>query len=453
MNSDRSLVQLQPARVVAAGFIALIACGTVLLQLPLSVPDGEPGHVKDAVFTATSAVSLTGLITVDTATHWSAFGQVVIMLLIQFGGFGIMSMTSLAGWMITGRIGLKARMNAAAEGRSQTVGGVRRILAWTVALTLVSEAIVALIVGTRLFVNYGESPGRAAWEGVFHAISAFNNAGFALRSDNLVPFVGDAWIILPLALAFMVGGLGFPVLKELVFRAHCVIRQRKANRRFSVTTKITLAGTGVLIVVGWVMVLAAEWTGVLSGMGLGEKILASFFQGVTPRTAGFNSLDYGQMHPTTLMGTTILMIIGGGSAGTAGGIKITTIMVLFAAMAAEFRGEQHVVIAKRRISPAVIRQAMTVAAAGATVVIAAIAAIRWIDPQFTGDQTTFEVVSAFATVGLSTGITADLSTPSQLILCALMYLGRIGPITLVAALAMRATKRRFDYPVERPFIG
>lgn len=453
MGNEGSLKKLGPARVVAAGFLVLIFSGALLLTLPVMTASGTSTSFKDALFTATSAVSLTGLITVDTGSHWNLLGQAVVVILIQLGGLGIMSMTSVAGWLLTGRVGLKSRMNAAAEGRSQSAGGVRRILGWTLALTFTAEAFVAVIITGRMMINYGMSFKHAIWEGIFHSVSAFNNAGFGLRSDSLVPYVGDAWIIIPIALSFMIGGLGFPVLSELVSRTLRKLRGNQVPSHLSVTCQMTLFGTTILVLAGWFMVLALEWSGVLSGRGFGEKLLASFFQGVTPRTAGFNSLDYGQMHPITLMGTDILMIIGGGSAGTAGGIKITTIVVLAAGMAAEFKGEKSAIVAKRRISSGVIRQAMTVAAAGVTFVVIAIGALRWMDPQFNGDQVTFEVVSAFATVGLSTGITAQLSTGSQLVLCAMMYLGRIGPITLVSSLAMRNIKRRFEYPVERPFIG
>ena len=191
----------------------------------------------------------------------------------------------------------------------------------------------------------------------------------------------------------------------------------------------------------------------MEGMPTHDKILGSIFQGVTPRTAGFNSLDYGQFHPTTLMGTDILMIIGGGSAGTAGGIKMTTCAVLVAAIIAEFRGEKSSVLWGRRLDHTVVRQALTVATLGISVVVVTIGAIQVFDPQFTSDRITFEVISAFATVGLTTGITPALSAPSQILLILVMYLGRIGPITLVTALALRNTQRRYELPTERPYIG
>lgn len=449
---------LRPAQLTAIAFACLILVGTVLLSLPLSSAEGQFTPFLAALFTATSAVSLTGLIVVDTGSYWNFTGQAIVLFLIQIGGFGIMSMTSLTGMLLTGRISLKSRHTSAAEGRPLSLGGIRQTLIATLALTVVCEVAVALLLGLRFAASYGMSPLQATWEGIFHAVSAFNNAGFGLRQDNMVPYAGDGWILLPLAGAFIIGGLGYPVLSELTARAWHRIRALRFGRppvvrRLSVTTRMTLAGSLVLIITGTLMVAALEWNGVLRDMTPGTKWLSAFFQGTSPRTAGFNSVDYAEMNPATLMGTDILMFIGGGSAGTAGGIKITTVIVLLAAMAAEFRGQRHTSVGHRRISHTVVRQALTVTVAGVGVVTAAVAALRMLEPQFTADQLSFEVFSAFATVGLSTGITADLSGPSQIILCLLMYLGRIGPITLVAALAARTVIRRFDYPTERPFIG
>lgn len=403
-----------------------------------------------ALFTATSAVSLTGLVVEDTATYWTPFGQAVILLLIQLGGLGIMSLASLSGLVITGRVSLRARGTGAAEGRPITAGSIRRSLIFTAAFTFAVEGCVALIVGLRLALGYAHPPSRAAWEGVFHAVSAFNNAGFSTETANLVPFAADAWILLPLAAALISGGLGFPVWAELVARLR---RHTSPARRVTLTTRITLVGTAVLLAAGTVFVAVAEWRGVLAGMSTPQKLLNAFFTGASPRTAGFNTIDYAQVHPITLMGTDVLMFVGGGSAGTAGGIKLTTACVLLAAMASEFLGREETTVGKRTLPPAVGRQALALAFAGAAVVTIGVAALRVLDPEFSGDQVSFEVMSAFATVGLSTGITASLSAASQLVLCLIMYLGRVGPTTLVAALAASNIKRHFRYPEERPFIG
>lgn len=458
LSSHRSPVphvHVSPSQAVVAGFLGLIAAGTVVLTLPAASASGVGTGMLPALFTATSAVTLTGLAVVDTGSHWSGLGQVTVLSLIQLGGFGIMSLTSLAGMLLTGRIGLRSRLFARAENRSLNTGDIGRTLISTLLITVICETVVASVTAVRFMMSYGMSAPRAGWEGLFHAVSAFNNAGFGLRSDSLVPYVGDAWIILPLAAALVLGGLGFPVISELWNRAWDGVRRRsrRGMGRLSVTTRVTVVGTGVLIVLGVTMVTILEWDNTLAGLPVGTRLLAGFFQGITPRTAGFNSLDYGEFHPTTLMGTDLLMFIGGGSAGTAGGIKITTAAVLLAAIVAEVRGQRVTTIGHRTISQPVVRQALTVAVVSVMLVVVAVGALRLLDPGFTSDQVTFEAVSAFATVGLSTGITADLSSPSQVVLCVLMYLGRIGPVTLVVALAARNSARRFDYPEERPFIG
>lgn len=447
-----------PAQLTALGFLALIVVGTVLLTLPFAAADGEATSPMDALFTATSATSLTGLVVVDTGSHWSLFGQVVVLTLIQVGGFGIMSIASLTGMLLTGRVNLRSRYSTAAEGRPILNTGVKSTLIATLLLTAAFEAFIAVILFFRFLTTYDMPAARAGWEAVFHAISAFNNAGFGLRPDSVISYNTDGWILLPLAAALMIGGLGYPVLEELVTRGRERLRALLRGtplsaRRLSVTTRMTLAGTLFLVVTATALIVVLEWRGFLADMPTGTKWLNAFFSGVSPRTAGFNSIDYADAHPITLMVTDIYMFIGGGSAGTAGGIKVTTAIVLLAAMAAEFRGRDDTTVGHRTVPKTVVRQAMTVAAAGVVAVTLGVAALRIFDPQFTADQVNFEVMSAFATVGLSTGITAQLSMHSQLVLCALMYLGRIGPFTLVAALAARNVPRRYEFPVERPFIG
>ncbi|MDO5032548.1 TrkH family potassium uptake protein [Corynebacterium sp.] len=447
---------LGPARLTALGFLLLILTGTALLMLPFSAAASQPTPFLPALFTATSAVSLTGLIVQDTGTYWSPFGQAVIIALIQVGGLGIMSLASLSGMLLTGRISLKARRTTAAESRPVD-GGIRRTLLLTFMVTMLCEATVAVVITLRLLGAYDLSVQRALWEGVFHAISAFNNAGFSTYDDNLVSFVGDAWIVLPLAAALISGGLGYPVLAEIARRLRSrIARLRGGNPRIhhmSITARMTFAATGILLGGGMVFFLVSEWNGVLAGLSPGVKLFNGFFMSASPRTAGFNTIDYAEAHPITLMVTDILMFIGGGSAGTAGGVKVTTACVLAAAMAAEFLGREDTSIGHRRLPRSVTRQALALTVAGMMVVATSVGLLRVFDPQFTADQVTFEVISAFATVGLSTGITASLSAPSQVILCLVMYLGRVGPTTLIAALAARAVRLRFRYPEERPFIG
>lgn len=449
--TDSRYPRLTPARLIVTAFAAVISAGTALLMLPAAAADGRATGFTDAVFTATSATCVTGLITVDTATHWSLFGIVVITVLIQVGGLGIMTMASLVGFALIRRTGIRARLNLAAEGRSASLGDVRLVVVNTVLFSLAFEAVIAIVLALRFATGYGHGVGEAIGHGVFHAISAFNNAGFALYSDNVIGFVDDPWIILALAFGLISGGLGFPVWIELTRR----IRRRGTTRVpavWSMTLKMTLTGTLVLVIAGWVMVMAMEWNGALSGLDLGGKILAGFFQGVTPRTAGFNSVDYANFHDATLLGTDMLMFIGGGSAGTAGGIKITTLFVIVAAILAEVRGQASVHLFGRRVPPRVLRQALTVFGLGAILVVIATMVLLFLT-EIDANKVMFEVVSAFGTVGLSTGITPGLPDPALWVLIPLMFLGRLGPITLVSSLAMRDHRRLYEYPEERPYIG
>lgn len=435
-----------PARVVALGFATAVVIGTVLLMAPAATQSGVGAGVMSALFTATSAVCLTGLIVVDTPTYWSGYGQGLILALIQIGGLGIMTMASLVGLLLADRIGLRARLNAAAEARTSGLGDVRAVVVGVVRTSLLIEAVVAVCLAARFAIGYDEPPVRALWLGVFHAISAFNNAGFALFSDNIMGFARDPWICVPLMAAVILGGIGFPVLFEV--GRHL----RGRRRRWSLHTRLTVASTAVLLLIGPLLVLLLEWQHTLRGLGLGAKLLVAGFQGIMPRTAGFNSVDYARMDDATLLVTDVLMFIGGGSGGTAGGIKVTTFAVLLFVIAAEVRGDKSVTVFDRRIEPRLQRQALSVALIAVALVMAS-TLVLLAGTAFDLNVLLFEVTSAFATVGLSTGITAHLPAWGQLILVALMYLGRIGPITLVSAMAARDRGRRYELPTERPFIG
>ena len=433
------------------GFAAAVAVGTLLLVLPIARSGDGGASLLEAFFTATSAVCVTGLAVVDTPTYWSGFGEAVILGLIQVGGLGIMTLASLLGLLVSRRLGLRTRLTAAAETRAVGLGDVRSVLKGVVVFSLVFETVTAVALTLRFWLGYDETPGRALYLGVFHAVSAFNNAGFALYSDSLVRFVADPWICLPIAAAVISGGLGFPVIFELRRQLR---RDRGRRRTWSLHLRLTVLATVALLVVGTVFVTASEWNNpaTLGALDTPGRLLAGFFQAVMPRTAGFNSLDYGQMEDGTLLGTMILMFIGGGSAGTAGGIKVTTFVILFFAVYAEVRGEPNVDVFDRRIDDRTIRQALTVVLLSIAAVV--VATIALIEITALSTQTLlFETVSAFATVGLSTGVTADLPGAAQLILVGLMFLGRLGPITLVSALALRERTRLYELPEGRPIIG
>jgi trk system potassium uptake protein len=436
-----------PAQVVAAAFAVGILVGTVLLILPVSRagPGAAPLHV--ATFTATSAVCVTGLTVVDTATYWSTFGQVVILVCIQAGGLGFMVLASLLALALSRRLGLRQRLLAQTEINVTQLGETRRVLLGVAAFSVLFELVAAAVLTGRLWLGYDESIGRAAWYGLFHSVSAFNNAGFALYSDNLVRFVDDGWVSLTVTLAVIAGGLGFPVLVELV-------RVPMRPSRWSLHTKLTLTMTWVLLAAGTLAILGFEWSNpaTFGPLDLPGKLLAGFFHGAGPRTAGFNSVDYAAMGETSWLVTDILMFIGAGSAGTSGGIRVTTFAVLVLMVAAEARGRSTVNAFGRRIPGGAQRQALAVTLIGLGAVVAATLLLT-AQSGLPQSRTLFEAFSAFGTVGLTTGITAQLPVPSQNVLILLMFLGRTGPITLATALALREREPRYRYPEERPIIG
>jgi potassium uptake TrkH family protein len=436
----------RPGQLVIVGFVGAIAVGTLLLLLPVAA-SGEHASFMEALFTATSAVCVTGLIVTDTPVFWSGFGEAVILVLIQIGGLGVMTVASLLGVLVTRRLDLSSRLVAAASTRTVGLGDVRRTLVRVVALAAVVEGAVALVLTVRFAVAYDEPLGRALWHGVFHAVSAYNNAGFALFSLSLMDFVADPWIVVPICLATIVGGLGLPVVLE-------VLRERLHPMRWSVHTKITLLMTALLLVGGTVFFLVAEWdnAATMGTLDTGGRLLASFTQSAQARTAGFNSVNTGEMHTETWLGTIILMFIGAGSGGTAGGIKVTTFAVLAVVIWSELRGDPDATVFDRRISPATQRQALTLALLAVAIVVLPTLWITALSP-FTVDQILFEVTSAFTTTGLSTGITAQLAWYHQVVLVLLMFIGRLGPITLGTALALRARGRLYRFPESAPIIG
>ncbi len=436
-----------PAQVVVLAFGVAVVLGTLLLLLPVSRADRDGAPVVDALFTATSAVTVTGLVTVDTPTYWSGFGQVVILLLIQIGGFGIMSLATLLGLLVSHRLGLRMRLSTAAETKTLGIGDIRRVLVGVLRTSLLFEAAGAVVLSARLATAYDEPLGRALWHGLFHSVAAFNNGGFALYSDSLSRFVTDPVVSLTVCLLVITGGLGFPVLFELY-------RARWTPRRWTVHTKIVVLATSVLLSVGTLGFLALEWSNpaTLGPLGVGGKALAGFFLAVMPRSGGLNTVPIGELHAESLLLTDMLMFIGGGSAGTAGGIKVTTFTVLLFVILTEIRADRSVVAFHRRIPPDAQRQALTVALLSVAGVVGGTGALMVLTP-FSLDDVLLEVISAFATVGLSTGITGDLGTPGTLLLVVLMFIGRLGPITLASALALRSRPRLYELPQERPIIG
>ncbi|WP_348633826.1 potassium transporter TrkG [Blastococcus sp. CT_GayMR19] len=436
-----------PGRVIAAAFAAAVAIGTGLLSLPIATAGPGRADFLTALFHATSSVCVTGLVTVDTGTYWSGFGQAVILLCIQVGGLGIMTLATLLALLLSRRLGLRARLIAQAETKALSPSDVRRVVGRVVMFSLATEAVIATVLAVRFALAYHDSLSAALYDGVFHSVSAFNNAGFSPYRDNLIGFAGDPWISLPIAAAVIVGGLGFPVVFELA-------RNWRRPKTWSVLTRITVVVTVVLLLLGWAGMLVFEGRNpdTLGGLGTGDRLLAAFVAGVMPRTAGFNNLDIAAFAPETLLFTDALMFIGGGSAGTAGGIKVTTFGLLAYVLWAEMRGDPDVEVGRRRVPGTNQRQALAIALLGIGLVAVATFLMEALS-DFSLDQVLFEVISAFATVGLSTGITADLPTTAQVLLVLLMYIGRIGPLTLASGLALRERARRHQLPEERTIVG
>ena len=437
-----------PAQLVPLAFIAAIVVGTGLMMLPAArVGDGHAPFVT-ALFTATSAICVTGLTVVDTATYWSGFGHVLITVLTELGGFGIITAATLLTLAVSNRLGIRTRLLAQAEGRSLGLANVRQVLLRVGETMLAGQAIIALFLAGRFYFGYDMGLGRSLWYGVFHAVSSFNNAGFSLFSDSLMGFVGDWWICLPITVGVIVGSVGFPVLFEL-------IRERRSPSTWSTHTRLTVFGTGLLLAIGLLVLLTFEWTNpdTLGPLSISDKVLAAFTNGTMPRSGGFSSVDFGSMNLETNMVVIVLMFIGGGSASTAGGIKLTTFLLLAYVIWAEVRGTEDVVIGRRRIAETVQRQAITVALLGVAVVTIGTLALVATADQIPLEQTLFEATSAFATVGLSTGITSSLPTSAHLILVVLMFVGRVGTIATATALALQSRPRFYRYPEERPIVG
>ena len=440
------LARRAPARLAVVTFGAVVGLFVALLMIPAATASGRQAPLEDAVFTAASAVCVTGLTTVPTATYWSGLGQAIILVGIKIGGLGVMTLASLLGMAVSRRIGLTQRILAASETKSTGLGEVASLLRVVILTSTTLEACIAVVLIPR-FLARGEGVGDAVWHGVFYAVSAFNNAGFVPHSEGFEEIASDLWIGLPIALGVFLGSLGFPVILNIA-------RRRTQVSRWSLHTKLTLVMSAGLAVLGSVVIASFEWGnpatfGRLDG---GGRFVAVVFAGIMPRSGGFSTIDIGEMRPGSHLMTDALMFVGGGSASTAGGIRVTTMAVLLLAILSESRGDRDMEAFGRRIPRETLRLDVAVAFIGATSVGFGTLLLL----QITGlglDAVLFEVISAFATVGLSTGITPDLPVAAKYVLAALMFVGRTGTMTMAAALALRDRRRVIRYPEERPIIG
>jgi trk system potassium uptake protein TrkH len=390
---------------------------------------------------------VTGLVVVDTGSYWSGFGQAIIMLLFQLGGFGMMTAATLLGLMVNRSPRLRTRLMTQTESRTLALGDVSTVARVVLVVTVLAQLVIAGVLVLRLHLGHGLDWAAAGWSGLFHAISAFNNAGFAIHADGLTRYAGDALVLVPIMAAVVVGGIGFPVLHEL--------RQRwRDPRHWTLHTKLTLIGTLALLAGGCLLALLFEWNNprTLGPLGTGAKFLNGLFLSVSARSSGFNALDTGALTHETWALHYLLMFIGGGSAGTAGGVKVGTVAVLVLLVLAEVRGHTDTEAFGRRVGASAQRQAITVLVLGSTVVaLGTLALLRVSD--FPTDQVIFEVISAFGTVGLSTGITAQLPPSGQAVLALLMFVGRVGTITLAASLVLGERRMPYRYPEEHPIVG
>ncbi|MET7833110.1 TrkH family potassium uptake protein [Micromonospora sediminicola] len=438
----------KPVRLVPLGFLVVILVGTGLLMLPWATSEQRYTSFETALFTSTSAVSVTGMAVTDTPNYWNGFGLVMITVLTQLGGLGILTGASLVILAVSRQLGLRNRLLVQAETAEFGLGDLRRLLLRIAATVFVTEALVAAVVGARLWLVYDYAPGRAIWSGVFHSIQAFNNGGFALYSDGLVAFARDPWVTLPLCVGAIIGGLGFPALFE-------AIREWRRPARWAVATKLTIWGSLVLIAVGFGYLLLAEWGNpyTIGTYDVPGKVLSTFGQIALSRTGGFDLINVDRLTEESYPMFIGLMFIGGGSASTAGGIKVSTFFLLGFAIWAELRGEPDTTVGHRRVASASQRQALTVALLSVALVTAGTVGLIALTAHVRFYAALFEVTSAFSTTGLTVGLTQQLPPSGQYVLIALMYIGRVGPLTLGSAIALNTRRRLYRYPEEQPIVG
>lgn len=428
------------------GFAGMIATGTVLLMLPFSSNSGQPTSFINALFTATSSVCVTGLVVVDTLDYWNSFGQAVIMVLIQIGGFGYMTITTLFLIALGRRIGLRERLLIGESVGISRIGGAVKLVRNILFFTLGAEVIGASIFYIHFKAEYSQEV--AIWKSVFQAVSAFNNAGFDIFGGfrSLAEYHSNYLVLLTTAVLVILGGISFLVIED-------VLRFQRP-KRFSLDTKMVLSITALLLALGTLVILATEYFNpmTLGAMPISDKILNAFFQSVTSRTSGFSAISTGSMTDYALFFTMILMFIGGASGSTAGGIKVSTFGLIFATIWSTVRGKEYPGAFGREFLIAQVFRALAVVMLSIGLV-AVVVFFLSITEDFRFLQLLFETVSAFGTVGLSTGITPDLSVIGRLIIIATMFIGRLGPLTLTLALIRARRTSTYQYPKEIIRIG
>ena len=437
-------LRLNPPQILVLGFAVLILAGALLLFLPHASRTGQYTSFLTALFTATSAVCVTGLVVVDTGTYWSTFGQVVILFLIQIGGLGFMTMATFFFILMGRYIGLRERLLIQESLNQLSLAGVVRLARAVLIFTFFTEGFFACILALRWVFDYGWSTGW--WFGLFHAVSAFNNAGFDLFGHfrSLTAYTSDATVTFSVTTLIILGGIGFAVVAEIF----------KNNRKkyISVHTRLVFLSTVLLIGSGMFFFALLEWHGVLAELSWSGKLLASYFQAVTPRTAGYNTVEIGQLRAATQFFLILLMFIGASPGSTGGGIKTTTFSLLVLSVLSLVRGKEEVEVFRRRLPAQQVYKALAILFLAAIIIIT-ITLILSIIEKADFLALLFETTSAFGTVGLSTGITPHLSAAGRILIILTMFIGRLGPLTLTFALAQRRQKVSLRYPEEKIMIG
>ncbi|MBN2074764.1 MAG: Trk family potassium uptake protein [Dehalococcoidales bacterium] len=432
--------------VLVYGFAGLIILGTLLLMLPVSSKTGDFTSFINALFTSTSAVCVTGLVVVDTADYWTPFGQVVILILIQLGGFGFMTSATIFMLAFGRRIGIQERLLISESMGLTRLGGLVTIVKRMAMFTITAELLGAVIM---LFSFSGEySGGKAAWISLFQSVSAFNNAGFDLFGGfrSLSGHYDVPLVLITTAALIILGGISFLVISD--------IAGRRKWKRFSLDTKIVLSATAVLLIFGFILVFFTELgdPDTLGFMSIPQKLVNAFFQSVTARTAGFSTINVANLADYALFFTMLFMFVGAASGSTAGGVKVNTFGIIVATMWSSLRGREKAGAFGRRFNTLQVHRALTVIIVSLTL-ISVIVFILTITEEFRFLNLLFETISAFGTVGLSTGITPDLSVAGRLVITFTMFVGRLGPLTLALALIQRQKTTAYNYPEEMIRIG
>lgn len=446
LNKVKKAIQNKPSRFLALGFFTVILMGALLLHLPIASKEGIWTPFLDCLFTSTSATCVTGLVTVNTAAHWTTFGHVVIILLIQIGGLGFMTVATLMALLLGKRITLKDRLIIQEQMNTVSLSGMVKLIKYVITSTFIIELIGAISLSFKFIPEFGI--GKGIWYSVFHSISAFCNAGFdILGPDSLNGYLNSPLIMLTISFLIILGGIGFNVYMDIT-------NNKLHFKKYALHTKIVLVMTGFLLLIGFFGVLILEYDnpGTIGNQGFMGKFLGSWFQSVTVRTAGYTSLDQSLLKDSTAAICIILMFIGGSPAGTAGGIKTTTFATLWMVLINEIKGNEDIVVFNRRVKFSLIRRAIAILMIGLLWVFFVIFIMLIIEPYSLIDIS-YEVVSAFATVGLTRNLTVNLTSFSQILLIISMYLGRVGTMTLVFALSNKKQRTLYKEAYGNIIIG